>query len=163
MVTLVAWLTESQILRKQFGLEAFFAHTRKACNDSAPWTKDSSHKWHDEDELETTICYLTLPRKAAGQRTYSISQEEADSGENASINGAVSSPVGFLTLANKEAMSKQFKRALRTLQLQPYLHPSQWTETVLADARQEEPKGAEADQKGESEQEQEERGEFDHH
>jgi hypothetical protein len=119
---------------KHFGLEVFFAHTRKARGDSAPWTNHANHHWHDEEELETTICYLTLPRVVAEERTYGISDIEAQCGGPVTVYGAQSSLVTVPTMVNRNAILKQFKRALRMLKLNPYIHPSQLTRAVTAEA-----------------------------
>lgn len=92
-----------------------------------------NHDWHDYMEpLRTTLSYLTLPRTTARIRTYGISEMEADCGY-ASIEGAQSSFIMLPNTATKERRVKQFNRALRVLQLTPYIHPGQLDETISAD------------------------------
>lgn len=120
-----------KLLLKHFGLEAFFAHTRKTIDESAPWTADDEHAWHSEDMFswQTTICYLTLPREAAAKRKYGINEMEADGGY-AHIEGFSSSMVTLPDIARREVMDQQFLKALRTLDLKPYIHPSQLVDNV---------------------------------
>ena len=128
------WLTTFQILRKHFGLEVFFATTRIADGEAAPWPSDPNYKWHLGRALQTTICYLTLPRRAPGKATFSADEMEADY-RSSTINAAQSYFIEIPSQQNRDLRSKQFQRALRTLRLKPYIHASQLNFTVSAEAR----------------------------
>ena len=121
-----------QVLQKHFGLEAFFAPTRKTAGSNAPWTEDPNHKWHVSEELKTTICYLTLPYKASSKQNFESSEMEEDCGSWL-VEGTQSSFVELPTLANRAKRVKQFRHALRSLMLAPYVHPSQLNDTVTAE------------------------------
>ena len=128
------WLTSSQLLLKHFGLEAYFATTRRALGDSTPWPKHKNHRWHyPAEELQTTTCYLILPRQSSEEREYAASDMEVECG-GALVRGAIASFVTPPVLDNKEKRVKQFQRALRMLKLQPYAHSSQLNDTVSAQA-----------------------------
>ena len=120
------------MLRKHFGLEAMFIPTRKASGKAAQWPDDPNHKWHDLDEIKSTICYLTLPRKDSTEQSFDASEMEAMNGFWF-IQSAQSSFVDVPTLSNRETRIRQFRNALRTLKLDPYIHPSQLKDTVSAE------------------------------
>ena len=42
-----------QILRRVFGLQAYFATSRVEEGKSPNWPSHKNHKWHAKDELET--------------------------------------------------------------------------------------------------------------
>ena len=75
-----ATLTQSQILRKHFGLEAHFVTTRITEKRPAAWPSDPDHIWHADDELQTAVCCLVLPRQAARDASYVMSEMEAMGG-----------------------------------------------------------------------------------
>ncbi|KAK3706662.1 hypothetical protein LTR37_012671 [Vermiconidia calcicola] len=118
-----------EILRKHFGLCAHFSTTRVALEDPKAWPSDPKHDWHMEDELQTTICYLTLPTQMTAKKTFGLSEIELHGG-GASIPGTRSSLVHLPTLHQREERVKQFKHALRTLKLEPYVHLSQLNDVV---------------------------------
>ena len=113
-----------QILLKNFGLEARLAITRPSDRALSLWTPKKDHIWFDMEELQTTICYLTVQQQSA-QRRYEKSEWEEDEGVNHTVNTAQSSVINLASLINQPSRTKQFQRALRILKLKPYLHPSQ--------------------------------------
>lgn len=125
-------LTVLQLLLKHFGLEAFFATTRRNENETVTWPEHSSYRWHHPEEVETTICYLTLPRRSAKEKTFPISELEADCGSSF-IQGLQSCLIKLPDMRDHDKRVKQFRGALRTLKLKPYFHPSQLHDTVSAD------------------------------
>jgi hypothetical protein len=75
---------------------------------------------------------LTLPRIAAKNEEYPVSQIEAECGSSY-VQGMHSSFIQLPDLSGREKKIKQFRRALTTLKLQPYVHPSQLRVTVSAE------------------------------
>lgn len=96
------------------------------------WEEHANHRWHNVEEMKTTICYLTLPRAPTKQKSYQISETEANCGD-ALLRGVQSSIIQLPDLANREKRVKQFRRALRVLQLKPYIHPSQLQTTATTE------------------------------
>lgn len=113
-------------------------------DSGAPWLDDPNHKWHwPAEELRTTICYLTLPKKTARKKEFPCSDMEIES-VSAHIEGTQSSFVQLPTIADKDQRKAQFQRALRLLKLEPYIHPSQLGETITAEAKPASHESAEA-------------------
>ncbi|KAK5711265.1 hypothetical protein LTR15_012555 [Elasticomyces elasticus] len=60
----------AQILKKYLGLGVVFHNTRIGSSGKENWPMDANYEWHDEDGLETTLCYLTLPDHDEAQDSY---------------------------------------------------------------------------------------------
>ena len=121
-----------QLLLKQFGLKASFSNSRIRLAESAAWTKNKNYEWHSEDELETTICFLVVPTTMARKKTYGMSAMEADCGPSALVPGTQSSFVVVPDGHDQGKRVKQFGRIIRTLNINPYVYPSQLDDTVSA-------------------------------
>lgn len=87
--------------------------------------------YHMRDEMKTTICYLTMPKVTSYNAEYETSEFE-DMMPQIDIESSESCLIQLPTIADKEKCSAQFKRALRTLRLKPYVHPSQLTTKSLS-------------------------------
>ncbi|EMC95088.1 hypothetical protein BAUCODRAFT_72039 [Baudoinia panamericana UAMH 10762] len=121
-----AFAKHAKVLREHFGLEAFLADTAWYPEPKGGWPEDRNYRWHGSDTIQTTLCYLTLP-KTLGPHTV-FEPGELDSRMYAECGGSVYAaqalrvdPPG--TLSQEERA--RFQRALKTLGLTPYLHPSQ--------------------------------------
>lgn len=124
-----------QLLLQRFGLEAFFAETHKSEESGSRGPAHENHDWHPGLEpLVTTVCYLTLPRQSIKARSYGLSEADMDS-DSAFINAAQSSLVAMPQLNRSESRTEQFYRALRTLDLIPYVHESQLKSMVAAETK----------------------------
>lgn len=102
--------------------------------------------WHIEP-LETTICYLTLPKQMSSKRTYALNEFEAESGITV-IDGAQSCFVQLAGTEERDKRMRQFRRVLRELRLEPYIHPSQLNETISDRPMQKKPALANVDEAG---------------
>lgn len=112
---------------EHFRLEVYFATTRaNKLLGKDSWPDEMNHMYHDEDELKTTICYLTTPSPMGYKTKYETSDMEDDM-PTIDIHGSASCLVELPTSQEKEKRTAQFKRAMRTLRLKPYVHPSQLT------------------------------------
>ncbi|KAK5175140.1 uncharacterized protein LTR77_000277 [Saxophila tyrrhenica] len=120
-----------QILYKHFGLAAYFARTRITDEELKKWPEDNNHDLHYGEPLQTTTCFITLPRQAGESLSYGITEVEGSNGF-ADVAAAQSLLVDLPILRNKEQTSKQFHRLLRTLELQPYVHESQLRSRISA-------------------------------
>lgn len=120
-----------QVLRKNFGLEAYFGTTRVTEHNLEAWPSDPNHKWHTDKALETTICFLTLPKQMTGETYYPLSEMEGEGGF-LDIRGSQSYFVEPPTVHDRDKIVKQFQRALRVLKLKPYVHLSQLKAKVSA-------------------------------
>jgi hypothetical protein len=130
-------LTLMQLVIKHFGLEVYFATTRRpTLPEHSTWPSHPNHDWHyPGDELRTTTCYVILPRQGSNSLSYSLSEVEADCGF-ANVQAAQSLLVEMPRLQDKEETAKQFHRMLRILKLQPHVHESQLNSRVSANTKQ---------------------------
>lgn len=88
-----------------------------------------NHQWHRDEELKTTICYLTLSTQLAQEKTYSTSELEDEIGGVIEATHAIIIKPGK---ANDEAAArKRFHHAMNILCLEPYQHPSQRNAIVM--------------------------------
>lgn len=100
-----------------------FSTSRIAREDKEHWPRHMNHEWHREEELKTTICYLTLSTQRAPRKTYMTSPLEDDVGGVIEATHAV---VIKPTKVNGDAGArKRFHHAMNILRLEPYQHPSQ--------------------------------------
>lgn len=130
-----AYKSPLKVLKEEFGLEAYFATTRKAEGKDSRWTVSENHRFYDYEGLQTTICFLTLPRKSGPVSSFGASEIECDGGY-ASVTGFQASRVELPAQSTQERRSRQFHRAMSALGLRPYIHPSQiplLSSTVSAD------------------------------
>ena len=110
-------------MRDYFGLEVNFANTRRDRMHSDRWPTHKNFRWHDE-ELKTTLCYLTVPLRMGPQSRYEADEYENEAGE-VSLDCAQAVRVDVPSAPRVDRMQRQFQCAMRTLALQPYEHPSQ--------------------------------------
>ena len=119
-----AFVKYDKILRKHFGLEATFSTTRIATSETRIWPRHSNHRWHDPEDRQTTICYLTMPGHRSVEKEYSLSIFEAEGG-SFSISTAQEMSILLPKAGDASTLRPRFKRALKILGLKPHLHPSQ--------------------------------------
>ncbi|KAK6396111.1 hypothetical protein LTR65_010221 [Meristemomyces frigidus] len=98
----------AEVLRKEFGLAEL----------------PRNYRYHNKDELRTTLCYLTLPQVAAIDKAYSTSEDENECGY-VGLLAAHAMDVRLPGLVDEARIRSRFHRALRILGLRPYVHPSQ--------------------------------------
>ncbi|KAK5729536.1 hypothetical protein LTR17_011839 [Elasticomyces elasticus] len=115
----------AQTLAKHLGLGVVFHETRIGTSDSdkAVWPKSANYEWHESDDLKTTLCYLTLPDYNAAPRSYSTTEMEDACGyihlpAARAIIVPIPGPKKILKIRAR------FQRALRVLNLRPYVHPA---------------------------------------
>lgn len=83
--------------------------------------------------MQTTTCYLTLPRRSSDESKYSaVEFEEGD--EFPCIEVGEAWFVDLPTLEQREKHVRQFKLVRRQLRLKPSIHPSQLTKRISAEA-----------------------------
>ncbi|KAK4926080.1 hypothetical protein LTR49_006995 [Elasticomyces elasticus] len=113
----------AQILEKYLGLGVVFHNTRVSSSGKENWPMDANYEWHDDNGLETKLCYLTLPDHDEARHSYDATDMEADSGYiNVSAARAIAVPNASPTDIAK--IQVRFQRALRILDLRPYIHPA---------------------------------------
>lgn len=88
------------------------------------WPKHSSYQYHRVDELQTTLCYLTLPGRTFNEKKYLTSEME-DECDFIGLHAAQAMDVWLPDIADGDKTRTRFQRALRLLGLQSYVHPSQ--------------------------------------
>ncbi|KAF7187280.1 hypothetical protein HII31_11368, partial [Pseudocercospora fuligena] len=120
-----AFVKYDKILREHFGLEAFFSKTQMSDRDKEIWPKHKNHRYHQNTELQTTICFLTVCKSLTPLNTYSSSDMEHDCGY-VDIAATRVLPIMVSDYMKIESQARNaFRRAMRVLDLQPYVHPSQ--------------------------------------
>ncbi|KAK4902531.1 hypothetical protein LTR27_000468 [Elasticomyces elasticus] len=113
----------AQTLEKYLGLGVVFHNTRVGTSGRKNWPMDANYEWQDDDGLETTLCYLTLPDHDEAEISYSATGMEADSGYiHVSAARAITVPTASPT--DNAKIQARFQRALRILNLRPYIHPA---------------------------------------
>ncbi|GAB1735134.1 hypothetical protein NU219Hw_g202t1 [Hortaea werneckii] len=113
-----------RILSQHFGLEAYFASTKKG-SERFIWPSHANYQWHELSDIRTTICYLTLPRVGAPE---GWTRNSAVDGTKYRIvvEAANALPVDLTSIATPDAkMRRRFTFAMKTLALTPSVHPSQ--------------------------------------
>lgn len=113
----------SQVLRKEFGLAAFFSTTRVSDGGKETWPRNKNSKWHWGEELQTTLCYLTLPGLATIDKKYLTSEMEDECGY-VGLPAAQAMEVQLPDLTQEAKIRTRIHRAMRILGLKPYVHPS---------------------------------------
>ncbi|KAK3650348.1 hypothetical protein LTR56_006324 [Elasticomyces elasticus] len=115
----------AQTLAKHLGLGVVFHETRIGTSDSdkAAWPKDPNYEWHESDDLKTTLCYLTLPDYNAAPRSYATTEME-DMGGYIHLPAARAIVVPIPGSKKILKIRARFQRALRTLNLRPFVHPA---------------------------------------
>lgn len=73
-----------------------------------------------------------MPRTSTGTKTYGLTQMEAECGGGV-VDMACSSLVVMPDPSRKGAISQRFLKALRTLDLKPFVHGSQLVDTIEAE------------------------------
>ena len=94
------------------------------------WPRDPNHHWHQKESLKTTICFLTLAQQHTPEKHY-----ERNDFENEGFESCIKSAQAIFVRRPKTKTTadatKRFPRALNTLGLTPYLHPSQRNAVVM--------------------------------
>lgn len=123
------------LLHKHFGLDVHVAKTAKADGKLAKWPESPKRIYPKINRPpETTICYLTLPRTPVAPQVSTGGNDDNEPQQTTSASQTLSiEPSGSGTRAR---VARRFHRALVDLHLQPYLHPSQGSDTISADAEQ---------------------------
>ena len=115
-------LIELQLLHQHFGLQAYFAITHIAHDEV--WPRNRNRRYHSDDDLKTTLCYLVLPDSAPDTKQYTISQTESKSG-SIGLTAARAVDSKLPTAGNEMSVRARFQRAMRVLGLNPFIHPCQ--------------------------------------
>ncbi|KAK5719756.1 hypothetical protein LTR17_015207 [Elasticomyces elasticus] len=115
----------AKTLAKHLGLGVVFHETRIGTSDSdkAAWPKDPNYEWHEGDDLKTTLCYLTLPDYNAAPRSYATTEME-DMGGYIHLPAARAIVVPIPGSKKISKIRARFQRALRILNLRPFVHPA---------------------------------------
>jgi len=87
--------------------------------------------WHERDELQTTICYLTLPGVAAVRNEFDSSLMERECGLGM-MYAHQSCFLGPVVLSERDDIAGRFHHALHVLGLRPHVHESQLNHTLSA-------------------------------
>ncbi|KAK5711267.1 hypothetical protein LTR15_012557 [Elasticomyces elasticus] len=111
------------MLKQHFGLEVYLANTVVDGNNEERWPKHKNYRWHPEAERQTTLCYLTLPKRLGPKGAFDADDRYGDIPE--SPNAAQAIQVNMHSLSITDEQRRRFQRALKTLGLELYLHPSQ--------------------------------------
>ncbi|EME50218.1 hypothetical protein DOTSEDRAFT_144911 [Dothistroma septosporum NZE10] len=115
----------AETLHRHFGLNVQFIETRIATEDRAIWPRHLNHRYHEDEKLKTTLCYLILAQYLVPAKTFEPSDIEMEVGE-AYYSTAQSLTVPRDVLSDlREADILKFRRAMNVLGLRPYLHRSQ--------------------------------------
>lgn len=126
------------------------------------WPEELEHLWHPEKQLQTTICYLTIPKVMAHNATYPLGMIEEEVSV-IDIQGSESWLVELSTLQDKKARAKRFNDALRALRLKPYVHPSQLNEKVSATSSSHDAMQVKSEKVDEEQDKSKAKGELIHH
>lgn len=94
-----------------------------ADGEKGTWPHDSNYRYHSGGELQTTICYLTLPGLATIEKKYLTSEMEDECGY-VGLPAAHAMEIQLPDLTDEARIRTRFQRALRILGLEPYVHPS---------------------------------------
>ncbi|KAK3650346.1 hypothetical protein LTR56_006322 [Elasticomyces elasticus] len=117
------FLPYEKMLKQHFGLEAYLASTVVDGNNEGRWPKHKSHRYHDSSELKTTLCYLTLPKRLAPEGVFHAEEAYGDIPDSPDAAQAIEVEIHSLSITDEQR--RRFQRALKTLGLEVYLHPSQ--------------------------------------
>ncbi|KAK3629518.1 hypothetical protein LTR22_021886 [Elasticomyces elasticus] len=112
-----------QTLEKHLGLSVVFHNTRIGSSGKKCWPIDANYEWHDNDSFETTLCFLTLPDYDAAPESYNTTEMEDECGM-VHISAARAIAVPMPDPAELSKTQSRFQRALRILDLRPYIHPA---------------------------------------
>ncbi|KAI7558996.1 hypothetical protein KC317_g10652, partial [Hortaea werneckii] len=113
-----------RLLSQHFGLEAYFATTKRDRKD-LHWLREFHSRWHAPGDMRTTICYLTLPR-TGGPSGMFVNGSTREKQGRVLVEAAQALPVDLASLATPAAnMRRRFTSAMKALALTPSVHPSQ--------------------------------------
>lgn len=99
--------------------------TRIAQQDLGSWPRHLKHRYHEDEKLKTTLCYLTLAPRVVSAKCFQTSEMEMEIGmASYSTAQAVTIP-SKVRSGLRESDTLKFRRAMNVLGLKPYLHPSQ--------------------------------------
>ncbi|KAK4951164.1 hypothetical protein LTR10_010136 [Elasticomyces elasticus] len=122
----------AKVLREEFGLEAHFATTVKAANGT--WPHHKNHRWQMSEGRQTTLCYLTLPRRSGPRSNYNAIDADEERYDMWSDPGQMDPPdipaaqaleIDTTSLAITDKQRRRFQRVLKKLGLQLYVRGSQ--------------------------------------
>lgn len=115
-------MTPSQLLRKDFGLEAYIRKNEidyKWEGRSPYWRRLAGGRFGWRDTQRTTMCYLTVPNTTQEPPPYGCPQ----SSEGYDFSGLQPYFVNLKGLLDRqEERVEQFKRVRRALQIEAYAH-----------------------------------------
>ncbi|KAK4902533.1 hypothetical protein LTR27_000470 [Elasticomyces elasticus] len=141
-----AFLPYKTMLKQHFGLEVYLANTVVDGGNEEQWPKHKNYRWHPKSERQTTLCYLTLPKRQSGKGNF---KARADYDYPTNVDAAQAVEVDMRSLSITDEQRRRFQRALKTLGLEVYLHPSQaHAYTVTPDLSLEEDSDEESDTNG---------------
>lgn len=81
-------------------------------------------------DLQTIVCYLTLPKKQVTPPVFAFSQDEKEYYGRGSLEAVQSCFVEIPTADEQAKRKRQFSKAMSALGLKPYVHPSQLQRTI---------------------------------
>ncbi|KAK5719754.1 hypothetical protein LTR17_015205 [Elasticomyces elasticus] len=112
------------ILKQHFGLEVYLANTVMDGNhEEERWPKHKNHRWHRGSERQTTLCYITIPKRLGPKGVFDADDDMSE--EPIDVAAAQAVQVNTSSLSITEEQRRRLRRALKTLGLEVYLHPSQ--------------------------------------
>ncbi|KAK5729538.1 hypothetical protein LTR17_011841 [Elasticomyces elasticus] len=118
-----AFLTHKKMLKQHFGLEVYLANTVVDGNNEERWPKYKNYRWNNQSELQTTLCYLTLPKRLGPKGAFDADDRHIDTGTSPDAAQAIQVDMHSLSITDEQR--RRFQRALKTLGLMVYFHPSQ--------------------------------------
>ncbi|KAK3674999.1 hypothetical protein LTR78_004932 [Recurvomyces mirabilis] len=113
-----------EIINKAFGLEVHFIDTTRDVQRTDAWPKHENHRWHEYDDLQTTLCYLTLPKKLIGTAVFEPCQMAWEMSEP-TVSGGLVQMVDTTSLVITEKQRRRFQHTMQVLELKPHVHGSQ--------------------------------------
>ena len=112
--------TDEQVLRRDFGLQAYISH-QVIPEAIKPYIHHYTNRWDPHDE--TTICYLILPSKLVSEE---INMEDGHTEDGLfEATSVMSSLIDLDSLKIGQNETNRFLKAMKVLNLSPYVHPTQ--------------------------------------
>ncbi|KAK5684533.1 hypothetical protein LTS10_004403 [Elasticomyces elasticus] len=141
-----AFLTYKKMLKQYFGLEVYLANTTVDETNEKRWSKHKNYRWHPKSNRQTTLCYLTLPKRLGSKGKFSAGNGYGDYPTHVDAAQAIRLDMHSLSITDEQR--RRFQRALKTLGLEVYLHPSQahaYTATANLEEESDEESGSDED------------------
>ncbi|KAK4555486.1 hypothetical protein LTR86_007238 [Recurvomyces mirabilis] len=113
-----------EMINKAFGLEVYFINTTRDIARPDAWPKHENHHWHDYDDLQTSLCYLTLPKKFTDTAVFEPCELSWESGDP-SVSGGLVRLIDIDSLIVTEEQRRRFQHAMKVLELKPHIHGSE--------------------------------------